>query len=389
MDSSPATAARLVSRDYLVDQERLLRPALDDWATDLARELETARSALSPTGDKALLDASVCMNQASFVVASAGGLEAASRMCESQLKWVAHHSKTNDNPALLNLAVQPWVNIGRLRALRGDAHGAVPHFRLAEDYRARRKADLGPCSLPAEAWLAMLEAEPLLPGVLWNVYVIESMKAYLMASDPARVLGIGAHLREVCPERTHVFISEGEVLALLRSGQVEQAVARAADERPSSFYGESAFRVHGLTGLVMLSRRQQAMGMATGLLAILTQTRPRPADAPTLMRQLRQLGVLLEALQMPRYAMAAYLRGLDTCRDHDDQPLRFRFLASMLRLDPTHRSAGEWEREHAHLADRCLYAEVRRTLAAVTAPPKSPPLARLTAAVNAVLHTVG
>ncbi|MFE6056480.1 hypothetical protein ACFQ6N_37540 [Kitasatospora sp. NPDC056446] len=377
------TAAALVSRDYLVDQDRLLRPALDTWATELAEHLEAALT--TPGQDSGTLhDAFVHINQAGFVVAAAGDLTTAARICKSQLTLVAHHTASRRDPRLLGLAVQPWVNLGRLHALRRRTHRAAPHFRLAEDYDAQRGAELGPCTISAAAWAAIVAAEPSLPQVLWNIHANESVKTHLMASDPASALRVAERLRGMCPVTAQVFRTEGEILALLHNGQPDSAVALAVDEQPSSFYGELAFHLHQVTGLAMMGDVQRARRSAAGLLAVLAHVQPRQEDAPTLMRQLRQLGTLSEALELPRYALAVNLRGLELCREYDDQPLRFRFLGSLLSLAPTHRSAPDWEQEHSRLSSDSLYAEVRRAGRHADGVSGKPPLVRLIAAVNAL-----
>jgi len=357
----PQTGIRsLASRDFLRHHERLLRPALDTWALELHQELDGLNMASAT--DPSQLDAvSACMNKASFVVASTGHLASAMHMCECQLTWVARRSLACSDAGILSHAIQPWINIGRLHALRGDRESASPHFRLAEQFSHQEPAVLGPCHLPADAWQAIIKAAPEMPHVMWNVYALETIKGCLKSGDSARALVTISYLRHTVPARWHGFINEGEVLGLLHHGKAEQAVAQAVCADPGSAYDEAAFRLHEITGLIMLGHCQQALRRAVGLVAFLTQVQPqRSKDAPTLLRQLRQLSILMEALDEPRYVLAATLRGLDICIDHDDQPLRFAFLATALRLAPTHAAVLGWEREHRHLIDHCLYTEVRR-----------------------------
>ncbi|MGW2866019.1 hypothetical protein [Streptomyces sp. NPDC001205] len=351
----------LASTEFLRHYDKLLRPALDVWARELLLEWQEldAASAAAP----AELDAvSAWMNKAGFVVAATGGLETALYMCERQLAWVARRHRACAAPGILGHAIQPWINMGRLHALRGDRQRALAHFRLAEHLSQQKPVTLGPCSLPPNAWPAVLAAMPDVPQVLWNTYALETVKASLRADGGAGALTTIARLRRIVPPRWHAFLTEGQILGLLHQGSAELAVARATAADPTSTYDEAAFGLHETTGLILLGHTERARHRATGLLAFLAHTRPRPRskDAPTLLRQLRHLALLLTALNEPRYALAAALRGLDICADHDDQPLRLGFLTTALELAPGQRAAAEWERDLHHLRHHSLYAEIHR-----------------------------
>ncbi|MEU1377389.1 hypothetical protein ABZ442_27595 [Streptomyces triculaminicus] len=353
------SATSLVSGEFLRHHDRLLRPALDVWADELHRELDELKPGTA--AEPAQLDAvSSCMNKASFVIASTGNLDQALRLCRLQLEWVDRRARDIGEAWVLSHAVQPWVNIGRLHALRGDRRRALEHFRLAVALSRGRTAELGPCRMTAEAWSAVVEAAPELPDILWNVYTLETIKGCMRADRDEDALGLIASLRRAVPAHSHGFIAEGEILVLLRQGNAKEAVARADRADPASAYDEAAFRLHKTTGLIILGQQEPAFRIAFGTLAFLTNVEPRrPKDAPTLLRQLKHIGVLMTALNEPRYALAANLRGLDICATHDDQPLRHTFLRSALRLAPTHPSAGRWQRELRDLSRNGLYREVR------------------------------
>jgi tetratricopeptide (TPR) repeat protein len=365
--ASGAAARSLTSREFLRHYEKLLRPALDVWAAELLtrwKGLDTTPSA----GPGDLESASSCLNKGSFVVASAGQLDRALRMCAHQLAWVARLHRSGAEDGVLAHAVQPWINMGRLYALRGERKRAERHFGLAEQYARGESATLGPCPLPAEAWAPIVDAVPEMPRILWNTYALEKTKAALWnAAGPAPeaegdTLPRIARLRRTVPPDCRSFLTEGEIIALLQQGDAEQALARLSGADPHSPYDESAFALHATTALLHLGRTSEARHRATGLLAFLTATDPRPRskDAPTLLRQLHHLGLLLEALDAPRHALAAHLRGLDICTTQDDQPLRLAFLTTALRLAPHHPTAPTWTDERHTLHTTSLYTTVRR-----------------------------
>ncbi|MEU1310984.1 hypothetical protein ABZ419_19135 [Streptomyces cinnamoneus] len=382
-------AASLVSGEFLRHHDRLLRPALDVWAGELHRELDELKPGTA--AGSAQLDAvSACMNKASFVIASTGNLDQALRLCRFQLEWVDRRARDIGEAGVLSNAVQPWVNIGRLYALRGDRRRALAHFRLALSLSRGRTTGLGPCRMTAKSWLAVVEAAPDLPDILWNVYALETIKGCMRDGRDEDVLGMIASLRRSVPAHCHGFITEGEILVLLRQGNATEAVARAERADPASAYDEAAFRLHKTTGLILLGQQERAFRLAFGTLAFLTNVEPRrPKDAPTLLRQLKYMGILMTAaLNEPRYALAANLRGLDICATHDDQPLRHTFLRSALRLAPTHPSAVRWRQELRDLSRGCLYREVRGR-AAEAVPVDRVPFSGLCTAIETAATPVG
>jgi hypothetical protein len=91
-----------------------------------------------------------------------------------------------------------------------------------------------------------------------------------------------------------------------------------------------------------------------------TRTEAQDATPPTFLRQLKQLGLLLETLGAERYALAVYARGLDMCDGYEDEPLHLAFIEGALRLAPGHRASAGWRSARDRLLGRSLYFEVRR-----------------------------
>ncbi|WNF01156.1 hypothetical protein PS467_40345 [Streptomyces luomodiensis] len=300
------------------------------------------------------------MNLAALVVAHSGDVKTAERLCWLQLEWLARLSSDSGESFILHNTLQPWINVGRLRALQGDADGARRHFLLAEYMRDRRAVQLGPCSILAGAWPLILAAEPEIPGVLWNVYAIDQVKAYMRSGDPARALAVISGLRRVAPPASHPFITEGEILILLRSGRAKEALDKATNvtpERPSS---EMAFLLHQVAAMVALGHEGRARRLAISLTALVTRTDLEYATPGTFLRHLKQLGLLLEKVSEFNYARAIYLRGLEVCDKHEDEPLRLEFVEGVLRLAPNDAASAKWRSRRDDLLGRSLYFEVRR-----------------------------
>ncbi|MFF9022431.1 hypothetical protein [Streptomyces eurythermus] len=380
--SAPNLASTsLASREFLLHHDRLLRPELCEWARRLNRELDGLNAAQAAQPEE-FSNISSCMNKASFVLASAGHLEMSLRMCQSQLGWVAQRFEACSDLRILGHAIQPWINIGRLYAIRGNLQGALPYFRLAAHLAEPKSATLGPCYLSAEAWM-VIRRDSSLPGVLWNVYTYETLKGYLKIQDFPGVKAAILEMRRVVPAEFHGFIAEGEILGLLHQGNAEEAVRRAARAVAASAFDEAAYGLHEVTGLIMLGRTKEALRRTMSFLPFLACVEPqRPKDVPTILRQLKQMSLLMEALGEVKYSVAAVLRGLDICADYADEPLRFNFLAAALRLAPAHPDTPNWAREHAALSAHSLYAEVRRRCGAKQELPDPSPLLGLLRAVE-------
>lgn len=337
-----------------------MRPALDRWAIELHGDLNSLSTVPQLTADKRRAMPAY-MNLAALVVAHVGDLPTAKRLSELQLGWLARLASTSGDTSILVSALQPWINLGRLRALQGDARGARPHFLLAEYLRDRCPVQLGPCYFPASAWALALAAEPDTPQVLWTVCALEQIKAYLRAGDPGGALAIIPGLRSATPPETHRFIDEGEILALLHGGRAEEALDKAQKARSVRMSDEVAFLLHRVAAMARLEKEKLARELAIKLTAIVTRAELQYATPPTLLRQLKVLGLLLETLGENRYALAVYQHGADVCGKHDDEPLRLAFIEGTLRLAPSHPASTTWRAARDYLLERSLYAEIRRT----------------------------
>ncbi|MFJ8583479.1 hypothetical protein ACIRD2_02300 [Streptomyces sp. NPDC093595] len=355
-----------VAVDFMTDCDRQPRRPLDVWAADIRRGLQSLR------GDQdwnhaRVTSASAFMNLAALVVASSGDLPAAERLCRTQLTWLAQLASRSGEVSVLANALQPWINLGRLRVLAGDAEEALPYFRLAECLRDQEPVMLGPCHIEAGMWPVLVAAEPDLPDVLWNVFALDRLKAHLRSGDLARTLSVAAALRNVAPSAAHRYIAEAEIIALIRSGRAEDALQKATQAVHVTASDEIAFLLHQIAAAIVLGRREHARRRAVGLTVFFTQPGLRRAEPANHLRRLKQLALLLEELEEPHYALAVYTQGMKECRRQVDEPLQLDFIDGALRVVPDHHSASQWRGTLKNLLARSLYAEVRRKTGAAAA----------------------
>lgn len=110
--------------DTLSDTGRIFRRPVARWAPVIAAELVRRAGG---RGERELLEACSLVNNASLVFALAGEDAQAAQICRRQLAWLRAAARDGAKAAA-SLAMQPWVNLGRLRRQRGEHESALAMF---------------------------------------------------------------------------------------------------------------------------------------------------------------------------------------------------------------------------------------------------------------------
>src|SRR5262249_31470723 len=147
-----------------------------------------------------------CMNLGALIEVLRGNRPNAQWICDAQLRWVARLAARSASASVLELALQPWVNYGRLLRLEGDYSAALRHFALAPAQRNKEPVALGPCYISREAWDHIVKADLTVPNFLWNVYVLESLKTYFMQMDFTSALMFIADQRHAVSDAAQEFL---------------------------------------------------------------------------------------------------------------------------------------------------------------------------------------
>jgi hypothetical protein len=344
----------LIPVDSLYESGRVPRAPLRDWAAKLLTQLAALGS--EPVAWPYFAGG---VNNAALIEVFRGDLQNAQEMCEIQLRWISRLLHAHGVLAAGNLAVQPWVNLGRLCRIRGDDEGALQRFALLVDTLAGVPLRIGPVTFDAAAWRELVHTKVMLPE-LRAVYVVESVKTYLAARDNT---GAAEFLR-----RAREFMDETQPFTLLdeMEFQVFAKLERLGDAMAvldrgtwnESAYGKLlrfTYRValHAVGGDREQSRR--AVTEIAGRL-IRSSVFHEPTD-PCILRYLDYLAGLARWLELDAVAAQIWRLGLRAARHLDDIPCCLACLEALIAL-------GGIEDREALLAERavilreCLYVNL-------------------------------
>src|ERR1700743_1203609 len=252
------------ARDFLHHYERPPRQPLQRWAATLLDLLDGA-----PAGSyEGARQRQSAMNNAALVFAYLGKTSRAGEICEYQLALVAEAVRVHrdpGSPAYLTMAVDPWVNLGRLSVLRGDAEAATSHFADIFALRSGAGRRLGPCVIPAAAWSAARRADPRLDEVSGAVYVVDSLKALFSAGKFSEAAGFVKSLGWTDATSLRWLAAEARTIALAGLERHEEVLAETAEEPDgASLYVKAIFTQHNIEARVAL-RQDYAGPPPTGL----------------------------------------------------------------------------------------------------------------------------
>jgi hypothetical protein len=167
-----SSAAPYVPLDTIVDSGRVLRRPLGEWAGQLVTVLRSCMDATP--GLDTTYRASAALNNAALIFAHAGHAHIAEEICQTQLDWIAGLRGVLPGAELAVLAMQPWVNLGRLCRRARDYERALRYFSGLRGCRIGATVKFGSWDAPVSSNFCEA-AEP--------IYVYESMRTFLQADD--------------------------------------------------------------------------------------------------------------------------------------------------------------------------------------------------------------
>lgn len=170
--SAPALAAQAPSRrafvlsDILSDTGRIFRPSVRRFAPALTAQF----AALEDSGD--IHETCGLINNASLLFALAGEETFAEDICRRQMEWLHACLPRGDAHEIASLAIQPWVNLGRLYRMRGEHARALAQFAQVFDTDGHGLLHYG-CFAVRPKDVRYDDAELL--------YVVDSLRTYCSA----------------------------------------------------------------------------------------------------------------------------------------------------------------------------------------------------------------
>ncbi|MBQ0897426.1 hypothetical protein KBX37_30915 [Micromonospora sp. U56] len=348
------------SPELLSHYPRIPRIPLEEWAAgSLALIAGSFDDELS-----ARLTQFSAINNAALIFTYLDDPKLAKKLCEMELAWLA--SKSMDAAAagsssqLLHLAIDPWVNQGRLLALARSTSEALDCFGRVFSLTQGEDVWLGSCSITSFEWKEIERLHPGLRSTAYSVYIIESLKALSMAGDSAGVLAFLDRQRWAEGTELEKFVIEGRLNGLSQLGLHQEVMELAEEAAPDfDYFHQAVFALHSAESGYVLGVNN-ARRVACGLASLLCGGAFEGIPKTTMLRFVLRLGELLERLTEPDAALVTYVKGLESATTVNDQPAQWEFLRALLRLPVAHCLYTEWTQQLCRIIGTTDYGRVRR-----------------------------
>jgi hypothetical protein len=352
--------------DTLSDTGRIFRPSLWRWAPALAERLVRAAGGRS---EREVVEACSLINNASLVFALAGEDVTAAQICRRQLAWLRAAARDGAQAAA-SLAIQPWVNLGRLLRQRGEHERALAMFARVYVPDERGLLSFGGFAVPPQD--VRYENAEL-------IYVADSLRTYAGARTYERGLRFIRRVRSgVHSVATFPRLDEYEFLFCLRRGY-RRAAARVLDRISWSFRPRLALD-NAFYRCVLLEREGTDTSRVLADLArwVCGALEADAAPDHCVLRYAHELGGLLAHARRAGPARRVIGAGMRASEKFEDVPLQFGF--ARLAAGPRRRDAGR------DMLAAAGYAGLARRYGFVLTRPVS--VARALAALRAALERV-
>ncbi|MFJ9029447.1 tetratricopeptide repeat protein [Streptomyces sp. NPDC102274] len=361
------------SNDFLYHYSRIPRSPLALWSERL---IEFLRRGTPPESDERAKVISSLSN-AALVFAYLGDLDKARKICEAQLFWIATQAEglpPKRSANLLRLALDPWVNMGRLLGFKGETKRAVAHFSDIYSINSGSEVRLGPCRLTPQVWAVILDGDPDMKGVPRAVYVIDSLKAFFQVRDSHGALEFISSLKcvehagirslvnegELIPySGLHYLVYEGMIIAKSRLGRHGDVLASTTNLPTGvDMYYQVVMMLYAMESRLVLG--QETTGLVRKLAVLVIGGAFDSIPPTTMLRFIEKYADLLERLEESELALGVYVQGIRLARSIDDQLSEWTFLRSLVRLGVCSEEWEEWKFSYGRLVTDCEYGVVRR-----------------------------
>ncbi len=343
-----------VPRDFLLHYKRPIRQPLDHWANQVLEQF-TAVRASRPDDVRSLATA---VNLAALIEVFRGAPESAKQLCQGQLLWIGRLLAKRRRRNLYELALQPWINLGRLYRLESDYTRAHRHFAMIGAYDSSHPVCLGPCSIDAAAWDWIKKENPAFREFVQTVLIFEPLKTFFAAGAHAEALAFVETHRDGVGRGLRDFLDEAEVISLCRLQRYEEAHVTASGLlEPAPMAIQLVYGLHSVVSLALGGEIPKARALCRKIAALVTLLDLSRGENPTLLRFLEHLAGWAEALGDPRIAANLHRNGFSRAISLNDQPSQLGYSEALIRLsEGTERAA--WRQLRNKIFDHCLYAHI-------------------------------
>ena len=176
-------------KDTLIDMGRAFRPPVDKWAS---RALERLDKYKTITEFTQIEEMSVLLNWVGLLYVCAGRQDLAEELCIRHIARLHSLSSTFGMTAVASLAVQPWVNIGRLLRIRNEPDRALEYFRSIYARSQDGKLTFSRFSI---------RYADIIGENIENLYVFDTLKTYLQCGRLDEASTFCARMRQAIKSR--------------------------------------------------------------------------------------------------------------------------------------------------------------------------------------------
>jgi tetratricopeptide (TPR) repeat protein len=352
----PELVDQLIPHDSLLEPGRIERRSLRPWARELHGRLVSASDLLVATHEQPDVweEIATCMNNAALIEVFRGAPRSARALCELQLRWIDGLVRTHGLAAAHALALQPWINIGRLLRSAGNHVEALRYFSLFVAMQADMTLHLGPIVIDAATWRAVVSSKEV-RTFLAAVYVIDSWKTHMAAGNHAGAVEFLRRATALTGAEVAGQLAEAEAISLARLGRYQEALDVLDREVwQSASYTKLVRVTYRVAFMAAAGQVDQTRRLLEQLAGRVLSTRLDTTPDQRVVRYLHHLGLMARCLELAGLAARIWLVGLGSARQLADVPLEVAFLESLLQIEGLENRAA-LAQERSALLQECLY----------------------------------
>lgn len=365
---SPNIFNHMLGDDLMIYHDRPIRLPLPAWSSYILDQLDKDRAA-DETLSLTYAQVSTYYNQAALIELNYGRMENALRLCLAHLQWLSLVVNETGQLELSELALQPWINLGRLDRFTGKPEASLEKFALLLKGKTKEELDLGRLTITARHWEAIARQNPNLYSFIETVYILESLKTHLKSKNYEAILRFreGSHVESF--DNLKDFWAEARIVALCRVGRKSDALALIKEyTSKGKFWNWPIFHLHKAALLAALGDIREARERLEELAHVVEGF--VVAEKPNLSKLFFALKVvtLLKSLGEVEAAYHLSQAGHLGATKINDEPLQFDFLINLVYLSAQECERKMWvERLRETAVNTCynwLHAKVSNVMAA-------------------------
>jgi hypothetical protein len=262
---------------------------------------------------------------------------------------------TTGNLFEARLAIQPWINLGRLARIRGDHDRTAQFFCLRDLPIANGSVRLGPVVIPGQVWQRLRDDTPEIRDLLMTVRWLETLKTSIAVRDYDRTLRC-ARTGASSADELRPYLDEAVVMALTALGRLDEAAETVQHaDAAATLPVQMVWEVYHCTLFIARGRGPDAAGRLRRLAAFFSPGLLLESPDPSTLHLAAHLAKLLEAAGDREAALDLYGRGYAGACRVCDEAWSMALLEQMVRLSAGAHQQPQWERELRDLQRLTLY----------------------------------